>query len=543
MLHALFVLFLIGCHSRDDPYGYFTVQKEVGCGTADLGESGADGLKDCEYFCWMDPRCQWASYAYENGQCGWGSLPCAMNSASNTDSGIRSKPNSEGGFFWTNGAMRNNVVMTKMMAYGDAYKWCLQALNCTTFSFSSDTHRPADNDTMLFYFLNGDQIIDPDGLSTSWAYYKNSTLVPYCDAKVSPLFAPAGVNGRVTISWTHCNSGSDIIVQLTSPTGSVVSSQNLSIGNSMTFTTPAIGKADDIFTLSILSKPSLVMKFPIEFASHVCENDDVWKAQKAPGIASVDCWNINSTFATGTATRKCTQKGWASADMSPCSSGGWSATELSFLVSNLATYYPDDEHKAQWPWFASFLFYWPGNKIYGLTQGKLTGDCKSGGTEDVPGNMAGTEWRRMQVWWEIGPPGEDSCKNYNITYLTSIMEDERHGGATFVNNWFTLINTDGTFSVEYNETTRLRVKLDYLPWQELTIPRLVITDGVEDVCVKSLQTACGNLFGTKKECLECAFQNRASLAPECKQDHNEEDDVEFWCTCMDINDCGGVPSS
>ena len=42
--------------------------------------------------------------------------------------------------------------------------------------------------------------------------------------------------------------------------------------------------------------------------------------------------------------------------------------------------------------------------------------------------MAGPKWRRMQIWWEIGPPGQDHCENYNISFLTSIMEDSQHGG-------------------------------------------------------------------------------------------------------------------
>jgi len=537
----VFLFWCTQCFSRDSPKSYFTATKNIGCGQGDLGASGSTGLEDCEYFCFVDPRCKWANYALENGQCEWGSGPCELNSATNIDAAVRSKPNSENGFFWTNGAMRDNVLMTKTTTFQDAFQWCHNAFNCTTFSFTSDSHRPADNDTLLFYFLNGNQIVDPDGLSNSWAYYKNSTEVPYCDAIVSPLFAPAGVNGRVEISWTHCDSGSDIVVQIASPDGKVISSQKLSSGNSMEFTTPPNGKVGEVYTLSILSKPSLVMHFPIEYASNVCESDGIWPAQKAPASSSILCWNVNSTYATGKATRKCTDSGWAPPDFSQCSNGGWTETELTFLNSNLETFYPSDSHKAQWPWYASFLFYWPGNKIYGISQGKISGDCTSGGTEDVPGNMAGPQWRRMQIWWENGPPGQDHCENYNISFLTSIMEDSQHGGTTYVNNWFTLINTNGDWSVEYNETTRLRVQMDSLPFRDFVLPRMVLTDTVEDTCVQSLQKKCGNLFGQEAACLECALKNRASLANECKKDHNQEDDIKFWCECKDINDCGGTP--
>lgn len=534
-------LLLFSTRARDDPDEFFTRNKEVGCGSGDLGASGATDFQDCEYFCLVDPRCQWASFAYENSQCEWGSQPCAVNSATNIDSGLRSKANAVDMYFWANGAIRNNVLMTRTMKFTDACNWCDLAYNCTGFSFTSDTHLPKDDDQLLFYFLNIDQIIDPDGLSTDWVYYKNATLHPYCDANVSPLFAPAGKDGHVEISWTHCNSGADILVQLRNPSGDIVSTQKLSDGNSITFPTPTSGKIGDIYKLSIISQPSMIISFPIEFASNVCETDGIWNAAKAPDSVTLKCWDANSTYATGSATRACTDQGWANPDFSQCSAGRWSPTELSFLVSNLNTFYPNDEHKAQWPWYASFLFYWPGNKIYGITQGKIVGNCTSGGAEDVPGNMAGPQWRRMQIWWEIGPSGQDHCENYNITYLTSIQEDQRHGGGTFVNNWFTLINTQGTWAISYNTSTRMRVNLDTLPFREFHIPRLVITDEVEDICFSSLSKVCGTLLGQKKACLECAVQNRTSIAPECRQDSNAEDDVEFWCTCADVNDCGGDP--
>merc|ERR1712050_416920 len=101
------------------------------------------------------------------------------------------------------------------------------------------------------------------------------------------------------------------------------------------------------------------MKFAIDIANNVCEDDGKWVGTISGKSATVDCWELSDKYAMGKASRMCTDIGWTDPDLVQCSRGLWSQTELEFLVSQDGEFHRPEDVAKQWPYFAYLLFYWP----------------------------------------------------------------------------------------------------------------------------------------------------------------------------------------
>jgi len=538
----------LGVDPDYNPDEYFNVMENTACDTTDImGAQGSTDMADCEYNCWVNPQCTFAMRVIDGYQCWWGAN-CKPSTSKTTHVGFRKKQNTAADYYYFSngfGGRSSNLLATKSLSIKDALEYCTTNPSCNNFFFNSPGHLP--NGTVQVYFMNGDQIIDSDTLSSKWQYYKNSTLLPYCDASVTPQFAPAKRGGVVTLNYKYCQ-GKGIIVQLLDPRGVVQynSSQSFEDSGSVQIPTPLSSVEGDVWTVRLSAPVSfgsaqVKVDFPIKIVGNVCDAkadekySTTWPTTILNDTASLDCWNVSKGFAAGQANRRCSSSGWEKADFSKCTNSGFTIPELEYLQFPAAQdmWYPDQFISMRITPWARFQLYFPGNKIYGWeTKLQVDSECKVNGGEDIPGNMVGPEFRRQQIGWSMGVPDKDSvCTKYNRTFHVSIEQNDKY----YINNWFNITWNNGAFKIQ-TDNERLMVRGANLAYHEFHVMRFVISDKLEEACAASLAKVCK--FHTGNTCLMCAAKNALSLQ-HCYQDSNAMQVIKFWCTCKDIRDCGG----
>jgi len=537
LLLFLSLSFSLKIDPKYSPTDYFDVQSGVRCTGDILGEQGATSMEDCEYNCWVVPGCTWATWDF-GGQCSWGSN-CVLSNYTTANVGTRKKENQLLNFYWAGGTIYRNILKTETTTLQNAITTCTNMANCTSFGFDSKTHLPTDN--VFVSYLDYDQIIDADALVESWTYYKNATVTPFCDPIVDPTFAPNNQEIEITMTYGHCQSGSDIVATLYNSKRGVVSNTTLTngSGNSKLKTTITT-EVNTMWNLEIASEPGFKISVPIQIVGGVCPKDGAWDTQVAGKSTAMTCWEVSSNYTTGSASRECTADGWKDPDLHACSRGNWNELQVGYLnLEQKDMFYPDDDHKRMWPSFSYYSFYWPGDKIYGMQFGKFQGDCENNGFTDIPGSMVDTTYRRMILGWG-GKMPDNTCNNWNQTFLISISE---LSGQQWINNWITVVHENGIYKSVTSDSEKLILNYSVEPYHEFQVLRVEMTDSTEDTCFWKLDELCHDTLGDEKNCLLCALEDNKSTLKEaeCDQENNWEEVIGFWCKCTDINDCAGTP--
>lgn len=254
------------------------------------------------------------------------------------------------------------------------------------------------------------------------------------------------------------------------------------------------------------------------------------------------------------------------------SSSTCTATEPPSLTPLQAEFISDEGNDAynQTTWYGynsslfAFLFYFPGDKIYGWEAGQrllcsnatgnywLQADGQSWTGADVPGVLSDptgrNRFRRMVIGaydWVFNS-SNTVCPTWTIPLLVTIGENNDW----VVNSWVNITSHNGNITIQDDGNTTLQYEITVglvHPRSPVPITRVVFSDGVEDSCYAALKGKCGSYLGNNHtaSCGLCAAAHAVNLARAgCLKhsEHNTKDVVEFWCSCDgDADTCGGPP--
>merc|ERR1712087_916019 len=173
-------------------------------------------------------------------------------------------------------------------------------------------------------------------------------------------------------------------------------------------------------------------------------------------------------------------------------------------------------------------------------------------SEDIPGSMAASKYRRMIVGsfgWQQDNTNATDCLHYDLDIKIVFEPDARSDHWTFGGIFTLHVNKEtDPLGIEVSDnSTRLRVDAVILPnpWNtKQSIVRLILSDGLEDTCYEALeQTKCLKYANEPgKKCDECALLHKRALkAGNCTGGQRMGTVVNYWCGCGSDDDCGGPP--
>jgi len=209
--------------------------------------------------------------------------------------------------------------------------------------------------------------------------------------------------------------------------------------------------------------------------------------------------------------------------------------------------------------FFSWLVYFPGDKIYGLSWNEDLAGCPySAGRGDIPGNMAAPQFRRMKVGSFMSQRNASSsgavCGAFSQSVHVSVQGDSGRGSPPVYIDATLNVSRDagGAVSVRVvspaGTAARLGLRAQVLPFRQYHgLLKLELWDTHEAACLVALEAmSCAPRSGAAHSCGVCALEHLAILkAAGCTTENNWKDVVEFWCGCTggegNDNSCGGLP--
>lgn len=510
------------------------LSENTSCG-GDLGQQGSSGLDDCKANCMVDPRCNYATFTSPY-DCSWAST--CRKTQSEGSVAVEKIPSYPQGFYYTNtepSTLPSNSTLSveNGLTLTTALERCASIPQCTMFSFDS-TNPNEVTDTVTFY--NAAHVIEPDKLYSTWLYMKNSSEIPFCDADVSQSFLSSQHDNSLEIRWSHCQ-GKSLHLRLISPNAKVLTYNLTQSPLRLDVPAASVPTASSNLTwdISVEAVHTRVQRFSLPVAAQSCIQDGHWAAALASTQVGMDCWQLNTTlFATGRATRWCNANGeWEVPNMLKCSSDRWSPLEIRFLdeSSPQIGMHERAEHKQS---LQSFLLYFPGNKVYGVSLGEVSPSACSNGVVNILGNLIDPNYRRFQLYDVVA--SSVKCENWSLPILVSIEDNQ----AQYVNEWVMLRGGVGPVTLSF-EPSRLVAQTDALQFQGSPVTRISFSDSHEDDCFRALSETCGEYRQQNPTmCLQCAERHvLKSIESHCVSEGNWANDVEFWCSCKNEAECGG----